>query len=60
MKSCTIENRFLSLSVDDKGRIVSLVNKLTNTELGAFVINCWYSKQLSYAKSILTNSNNKS
>jgi hypothetical protein len=33
MKSYTIENRFLSLSIDDKGRIVSLANKLTHTEL---------------------------
>ena len=33
MKQRTIENRFLSLSLDAGGRIVSLKNKLTGTEL---------------------------
>ncbi len=33
MKRKTISNRFLSLSTDEKGRIVSLKNKATKTEL---------------------------
>jgi len=33
MRRQTISNRFLSLSIDEKGRIVSLKNKATKTEL---------------------------
>ena len=33
MRPTTIENRFLSLGVDPRGRLVSLSNKLTRTEL---------------------------